>query len=287
MNGDIANIVNVLADKTDWIAHIITCLSVFFGAYFAYIFTKRQERLKDKKLEVENYNVLWNKVALSLNNLFTYKEIYLDRIKQAFEKDDFKEALQISYVPDCNFSFDEKTYFLNTYNRCFLTELSLLSKINDAAIEEIKSYYQNVFEVLDVQASKKLTFPERYELLKQRFISFYNEFEHLCVRAYYIDKEFAKGFEKYFNFYSYEGIINNLELEAKIKERICNDESIQFIAQREAMFDVYWQIDPNIYCSICFWIRKFKHFVRCFIKFFKKPKICKSCRCCKIRVKQK
>lgn len=287
MNSEITNIINSLADRTDWIGHIITCLSVFFGAYFAYIFANRQERQKDKKLEIENYNTLWNKVALSLNNLFTYKEVYLDRTKQAFENDDFKEALQTSYVPDCDFSFDDKSYFLNTYNRCFLTELSLLSKINNAAVEEIKNYYQNVFEVLYVLENKKRVFPEKYELLKRRFMSFYNEFEHLCARAYYIDKEFAKGFEKYFNFHSYEGIISNLELEAKINERICSKENIEFIKQREAMFDIYWQLDPNIYCSICLRWRKFKHSMRCLITFFKKPKICKSCRCCKIEVKKK
>lgn len=55
MNGEITNIINSLADRTDWIGHIITCLSVFFGAYFAYIFANRQERQKDKKLEIENY----------------------------------------------------------------------------------------------------------------------------------------------------------------------------------------------------------------------------------------
>ena len=122
MSNEITNIINNWIDKTDWIGHIITCLSVFIGAYFAYIFANRQERQKDKKLEIDNYYTFWNKVALSLNNLFIYKEVYMDRIKQAFEKDDFKEALQTSYIPDCDFSFDEKAYFLNTYNRCFLTD---------------------------------------------------------------------------------------------------------------------------------------------------------------------
>lgn len=287
MSNEITNIINNWIDKTDWIGHIITCLSVFIGAYFAYIFANRQERQKDKKLEIDNYYTFWNKVALSLNNLFIYKEVYMDRIKQAFEKDDFKEALQTSYIPDCDFSFDEKAYFLNTYNRCFLTELALLSKINDAAIEEIKSHYQNVFEVLYTFENKKRVFPEKYELLKRRFISFYNEFEHLCARAYYINKEFTKGFEKYFNLYCYEGVTNNLEFESKINERINNKENIQYIKQREVMFDVYWQIDSNIYCLICLYIRKLKYSIKRLINFFKIPKICKNCRCRKINVKKK
>ena len=72
MSNEITNIINNWIDKTDWIGHIITCLSVFIGAYFAYIFANRQERQKDKKLEIDNYYTFWNKVALSLNNLFIY-----------------------------------------------------------------------------------------------------------------------------------------------------------------------------------------------------------------------
>ena len=290
MNDDTANILNALLEqmqKTDWIEHIITFLSVFLGAYFAYCFASRRERQKDKKIEIENYNILWNKVALSLNNFFTYKEIYLDRVKESFEEDKFEEALQTSYVPDCDFSFDDKHYFLNSYNRCFLTELYFLSKLSNASVEEIKGYYQNVFEVLYALKNKRRSFFKEYEKLKSRFMTFYNEFEHLCARSYFIDKEFIKGFDKYFNLYSYEGAINNFELEAKITERVKNKEILKDIQEREQGFDKYWQIDSNIFCYICFKIRKIKRSIKFFINFFKKPKICKNCRCCKIKVKDK
>ena len=201
MNVDTEDIVNYLIQKTDWIQHIITFLSVFLGAYFAYRFANRQEQQKDEKLRIENYNILWNKNALSLNNLFTYKEVYLDEIKQAFDSDDFEKALRTSYIPSSDFSFDERHYFVNLYNRCFLTELSLLSKIAISTTEEIKSYYQDVFDVLYAKDNAKQIFPEKYEHLKKRFMFLYNEFEHLCARAYYINKEFIKGFTKYFNFF--------------------------------------------------------------------------------------
>ena len=287
MNVDIANMINDLVHKTDWIEHIITFLSVFLGAYFAYKFANHQEYQKDKKQRIENYNILWNKVALSLNNLFTYKETYLDRIKQAFEEDDFEEALQTSYVPDCDFSFDDKHHFLNSYNRCFLTELYFLSKLSNAGIEEIKCYYQNVFDVLYDLTNKQRTFLKEYEILKSRFMSFYKEFEHLCVRAYYIDKEFVKGFEKYFNSYNYEGSIYNFELEAKITERIKDKEILENIQEREQDFDRYWQLEPNLFCCLCFRVRKIKHYFRNLVKFIQKPKICKNCRCCKIRMQDK
>ena len=290
MNIDVASMVVNIGEqmqKVNWLEAGVTFASVFLGAYFAYLFANRQERQKDEKLKIENYNILWNKIALSLKNLFTYKEVYLDRIKQAFEKDDFKEALQTSYIPSCDFTFDERHYFLNLYNRCFLTELQLLCKISDTAIEEIKSYYQNVFEVLYIADNKKRIFPEEYERLKRRFLSFYNEFEHLCARAYYLNKEFTKGFDKYFNLYNYDGVMNNFELEAKMTGRICSEESMNFVKEREAQFDIYWQIEPNIYCLSCFWKRKMKHSFKFLIKFFQKPKICQNCRCCEIKIRKK
>ena len=273
--------------EKEWIEHIITFLSVFLGAYFAYCFANRQERKKDEKLRIENYNILWNKIALSLNNLFTYKEVYLDRIKQDFEKENIREALQTSYIPRCDFSFDEKQYFINLYNRCFLTELTLLLKISNSTIGEINSYYKNVSNVLCALDNKNPNFSEEYKQLKKRFMFLYNEFEHLCARAYYINKEFVKGFDKYFNLYSYEGTLENFEIEAKITERIKNGECMNFIKEREAQFDVYWQVAPNIWCTICFGIRNFKHFLRYLITYFKKPQICKNCRCCKIKIEHK
>lgn len=290
MNADIANMTLQIGEqmqKINWIEAGVTFASVFLGAYFAYLFANRQERQKEEKLRAENYNMLWNKVALSLNNLFTYKEVYLDRIKQAFDKDDFKEALQTSYVPSSDFSFDEKHYFLNSYNRCFLTELHLLCKINDAAIEEIKNYYQNVFEVLYIADNKKRLFSKEYERLKGRFMSFYDKFEHLCARAYYLNKEFTKGFDKYFNLYSYDGVVNNFELEARIIGHIYSEESMRFIKERESQFDIYWQIEQNIYCRICLWKRKLKHSFKFLVKFFQKTSICKTCRCCEIKVGKK
>ena len=58
-------------------------------------------------------------------------------------------------------SLFERHYFVNLYNRCFLTELSLLSKIAISTTEEIKSYYQDVFDVLYAKDNAKQIFPEK------------------------------------------------------------------------------------------------------------------------------
>ena len=134
---------NILIEQLfeeEWIEHIITFLSVFLGAYFAYHFSIHQDNQKDKKQQIENYNILWNKVALSQNNLFTYKEVYLDRIKQAFEKNDFDEALKTSYVLDCDFSFDDHHYFLNLYKLFYVQIIANFSKKNYKIIYFIRIY---------------------------------------------------------------------------------------------------------------------------------------------------
>ena len=213
---------------------------------------------------------------------------YLDRIKLAFNEDKYDEVLKTSYRPDCYFGFDvEKYYFLSGYNRCFLPELSLLTQINRVVMEEINNYYQNVYEVLYIYNNNKDAFNSEYERLKKRFELMYNDVEHLCARIYYINKEFIKGYEKFFNSLSYEGLIDNYEIEANINNRISNPENITIMLQREKMFDVYWSLDTNIFCHFCWLKRKLKNIFRAIGKYFQKPKICENCRCCKIKAEKK
>ena len=291
MNIDIANMALTIGEKTagiDWWEAAITLCSVFLGAYFAYRFNNIQEKHKDKKQLATAYEALSNQIALSLNNIFTYKETYLDRIKLAFDEDKYDEVLKTSYRPDCYFGFDvEKYYFLSGYNRCFLPELSLLIQINRVVMEEINNYYQNVYEVLYIYNNNKDAFNSEYERLKKRFELMYNDVEHLCARIYYINKEFIKGYEKFFNSLSYEGLIDNYEIEANINNRISNPENITIMLQREKMFDVYWCLDTNIFCHFCWLKRKLKNTFRAIGKYFQKPKICENCRCCKIKAEKK
>lgn len=288
MNIDIESIISEQITLQEWVEHLITFTSVFLGAYFAYRFSNMQEKQKDKKQLTATYETIFNQVALSLSNIFTYKETYLDRIKLAFDEDKYDEALQTSYCPDCYFAFDaEKYYFLSAYNRGFLPELSLLMQINRIVMEEINHYYQNVYEVLYAYNNDKASFIRSYDLLKKRFMFLYDEFEHLCARTYYINKEFIKGFDKFFNIHSYEGVIDNYEIEANIGNRIHNPKNIKFIQQRESMFDAYWSIDTNVFCHICLLKRKLKNTFRFVSKYFQKPKICKNCRCCKIKIEKK
>lgn len=291
MNIDIANMALSIGEKTegiDWGAAIVTFGSVFFGALLAYYCSKLLERHQNKKKEIRDYEILSTQIALSFDNFLTYKKVYLDKVKEAFDNNDIENALKTSYIPDAYLSFDfEKYYFLTTYNRCFLPALSLLKKTGDLALKEIQNYYQNVVDVLYLRDMLDETFFKECSGLKNRFLFLYNEFELLCARIYTLNKIILLGYEKYLNPYNYEGMVENFELEASIDKHLHNKEAFDLIKAQLDMFKPYWMLDPNIYCYGCLFKRKLKHWLSYLIRYFKKPKICKNCRCCKIKVEKK
>lgn len=290
MNIDVANMVVNLGGKTEGIDYweaVITFSSVFLGAFLAYQCSKLLEKHQTKKQETKDYDVLSTQIAISLDNFLTYKQVYLDNVKKAFESNNIEEALKTSYIPDSYFSFNfEKYYYLTSYNRCFLPALSLLKKAGGMTLEEIQNYYKDVFNVFYLRENKGETFSREYENLKKRFLFLYNEFELLCARAYALNKVILIGYERYFNPYSYEGVVDNFDSEIKIDKRLSNKEALEFVQKQLDMFKPYWVLTPNIYCYACFFKRKIKHNIICFIQYFCKPKICKNCRCCKIKVRK-
>ena len=290
MNIDIANMALTIGEKTegiDWGEAVVTLGSVFLGALLAYQCSKLLERHQHKKQEATNYDILSTQMALSLDNFLTYKKVYLDRTKEAFTTNNIEEALKTSYIPDAYFSFDfEKYYFLTTYNRCFLPALSLLKKTGLLTLEEIPNYYQNVFKVLYLRDIHDQTFRKEYNDLKNRFLFLYKEFEQLCARIYTINKIILMGYEKYFNPYNYEGLVDNFELETSI-DRHLNKDAIDFIDTQLNTFNPYWMLSPNIYCYLCLLKRRIKRWLTNFVQYFHKPEICKQCRCRNLKKQRK
>ena len=85
MNVDIANMVNDLIYKTDWIEHIITCFSVFVGAFLAYKFGLKLELRKAKRQIRGDFCTLSSQMWWNLDEMLDYKKNILDNIKIAYE----------------------------------------------------------------------------------------------------------------------------------------------------------------------------------------------------------
>lgn len=289
MNIDIANMALSIGEKTegiDWGAAIVTFGSVFFGALLAYYCSKLQDQHNDKKKRAEAYDNLLSQVSLLTTELFKYKEIYFDKVKQAYDKDDYLKALLRTYDINMTLNPDlDKCYFISGYNKCFLTEISHIKDIGKAIETGFKQYSQRV----DRLSSKlnSINFKEEFEILKYDYYDFYKDYEALCVRLYCLNLQLLLGYEKFFNKYYTEGLTDNYQLEINIRNHITTPESEFFLKNSLEVYNQYWCVEPNVFCIFCLYKRKLKYKIRGIRKYFCKPNICKTCRLRKIKVEKK
>lgn len=289
MNIDIANMALTMGEKTegiDWGEAFVTFGSVFFGALLAYYCSKLQERHNDNKKRAEAYDDLLSQVSLLTTELFKYKEIYFDRVKKAYDKDNYHEALLRTYDINMTLNPDlDKCYFISGYNKCFLTEISRIKDIGKAIEADFKLYSQKVDRLLAKLNTENLK--KEYLELKRDYHDIYKDYEALCVRLYCLNHQLLLGYEKFFNKYYAEGLADNYLLEINIKNYITTSESELFLKNSLEVYNKYWCVEPNIFCAICLYKRKLKYLIRGIRKYFCKPKICKTCQLCKIKAEKK
>ena len=289
MNIDIANMALTIGEKTegiDWGEAVVTFGSVFFGALLAYYCSKLQEQHNDKKKRAEAYDDLLSQVSLLTTELFKYKKIYFDRVKQAYDKNNFKEALLKTYNINMTLNPDlNKCHFISAYNKCFLTEISTIKDIGKAIEDDFKQYSQRVDRLFS--RFNTINFKEEFEILKYDYYDIYKDYEALCIRLYCLNHQLLLGYEKFFNKYCAEGLTDNYQLEIDIKNYITTPESELFLKNSLEVYNQYWCVEPNVFCAICLYKRKLKYKIRAIRKYFCKPKICKTCRLCKIKAEKK
>lgn len=289
MNIDIANMALSIGEKTegiDWGAAIVTFGSVFFGALLAYYCSKLQEKHNEKKKQAINYVVLCARLSLVLKNLIDYKVMHIDSLKSGFEENKIEKILPPFYFnPDIIFDFNiSEYYFISIYNSIFIEEVQSLKKQGDelySALVKFPEYLANLPQQHDQNIQIY------YSILKQLFDCIYHNYEDYCSKVYAINKQLIRGCDKFFNINYYEGMEDNFKFFVKIEDYIQNAEIIKNIKDWEDNFDKYWMIDVNIFCYCCFWIRKMRYTFKSILNYFKKPKICKNCRCCKIKIEKK
>lgn len=176
MNIDIANIVSEQITPKEWIGYLISFASVFLGAYFAYRFNNVQEKQQDKKKRAEAYDDLLSQVSLLTTELFKYKEIYFNRVKKAYDKDDYPEALLRTY--DINMTLNpnlNNCHFISGYNKCFLTEVSRIKDIGKAIETDFRQYNQKVDRAVSILNTRN--FKEEYLTLKCDYYNIYKDYE--------------------------------------------------------------------------------------------------------------
>lgn len=280
MNISISDLAINIEDKIqgyDWIEACILCLSVFLGALFAYKFNLKHDKKKDRQIILNNYCVLATNISMLLNDLLDYKSNHLDKIKLAFENGDTINALQIINMPNTYFQLNvEKHFFLTGCNRCFLTELKNIQQTNEHIQSILKDYCNYVFD-LKTKPMTPEQFSATYSNIKSLYLNLYKVYETFCLKVYYMNKQFSKCYERYFNVHYFDDIEESFQKEVNIEQYIPQALSNQDCIKWEQYFDKYWFNHPSLWCGFCFQKRKWKHRFKFLIKFIAKPKECKMC----------
>ena len=103
------NIADML-QKTDWIQHFITALSVFLGAFLAYQLNLRLEMRKAKRQMRGNICALSTQFYLNLDDMLEYKRNILDKVKMAYENKSMEAISMIIRGPMVSFDFNMERY---------------------------------------------------------------------------------------------------------------------------------------------------------------------------------
>lgn len=278
MNVDIANMVNDLIYKTDWIEHIITCFSVFVGAFLAYKFGLKLELRKAKRQIRGDFCTLSSQMWWNLDEMLDYKKNILDNIKIAYEKNNVEAISTIIRGPMVSFEFDmDKYIFLNDCNRCFIPEL----KIVQSTYENLKFLWANYTQRIFAAKPEYLKGNrDVWEEMKKAFLFDYELYSKLCIRLYYLNKHFNRCYERFFNIYYYDDMEEDFKTEEKLIKCIPNALTDEEFIKLDEYFDKYWAPDHTLWEDIKYHYRKLKYHLKGLkIYFFGrgKPKVkCKD-----------
>lgn len=260
MKVDIANILNALLEqmqKTDWIQHIITCFSVFVGAFLAYRFSMAIEWRKIKRQMRGDFCTLVTQMHLNLDDMMEYRKGILDKIKKSYEKRNSQLFLTSISGPTVSFSFDmDKYIFLNDCNRCFIPELKIVQSTYDLLQKSWAVYTEklNILYKLCKEGDN-----DSITEMQRMFMNNYNLYNKLCIRLYYLNKHFRQCYERFFNVYYYDDLEKDAKSDKKLIECIPNALSDENFIKLDEYFDKYWAPDHTLWEDIKYHYRKLKY----------------------------
>lgn len=277
MNVDIANILSTLLkqmQKTDWIQHIITCFSVFIGAFLAYRFNMSIERRKFKRQMQSEFCSLATQLHLNLNDLITYKEGFLNKILKAYEEHNINGFLSSISGPTVSFTFDmEKYIFLNDCNRFFIPEIKKVQSTYEF-LQKRWAFYTEKMN-LNYQFYKDGD-KDKISEIKRIFTENYDFYTKLCIRLYYLDKHFNKCYKRFFNVNYYDNLEEDFESNKELLKSIPNALTDNTFIKMDENFNKFWAPDHTLWEDIKYHYRKLKYRLKGLkIYFFgrSKPKI--------------
>lgn len=243
--------------KTDWIEHLITCFSVFIGAFLAYRFNMAIEWKKIKRQMRGDFCSLATQTHINFINMVAYKNSYLDKMKEDIDKNNVTTAVRAKNYSGISFSVDvDKYVFLNDCNRCLLPELKMIkmldTQINDLWMEHTKMC-ANILPALQKKDSGAIL------ALKTSFLQIYEFYNKFCIRMYYLNKHLTQCYERFFNVYYFDDMDEDFQAEMDLIKSIPNALDDDFFIKMDEDFNKYWAPDYTLWERIKYHYRKLKY----------------------------
>lgn len=268
MNIDVANMVVNIGEqmqKVNWLESGVTFASVFLGAFLAHRFSLKLEMRKAHRQIRGDFSSLVNQIHLDFSEMLNYKKMYLDKIKLAYENRDINSFHTMKNIPCMTFAIDVDRYvFLNDCNKCFLSELKIIKSLNEQMNTVWLGYTQAVSKLTPLLRNGD---ENTLLSLKITFWNFYEVYNYLCARIYYLNRHLIDCYERFFNINYYD----DFETDEKFGK-----ETIQYISpthQEELLeiseyFNKYWAPDHTFVEELKFNYRKLKYCLKCIKIYF-------------------
>jgi hypothetical protein len=270
------------SNSINWWEFLKVLVPVFVGGFITYNATRKVKTEELKRENIQKFTLVGQITYFCFEDINTYKEQILKPIRQKIDNKQaqLSENLSCLYIPKNDFNISIKEYvFLGGFNNYFPDLLNKTNTIYQLFKQSIDVY--NEFVKNDITA--KIVYKEEYVFNKDAYITSFENLEkitnELLIRLYLILKNCNTCYDKYYNLGCFDNIkesFNALNLGETVGLKdILEDTKYQHMDAYQKTFDKSWIGQPRLRCTICYWIRKFKHVLKWLKVYFILPDGCK------------
>lgn len=280
---NISDVVVNIGHKTnsvDWFDFYKTILSILLGGLMTY-FASKKMKTEDSKKELVQKVALVNYIAsFAFNDILIYKREIIDPIRKNLEKENIQSFISGVYIPKNEFDLDYKEYIILDSFNCYLS--GLLNKTN-ALYQLLKQVINTYNDFIKNDIHSKILYKESYVFDDKTYISSFENLENvtneLLLRLYFILKNLNVLQSKYLNFgciENIEEIFKSLKLEEndELKDLLKSDKYKEIILYQQNL-ERCWAGQSRFGCTICYIIRRIRHWFKWLKIFFQLPETCK------------
>lgn len=278
---DVVVTIGQQVNNSEWLEFFKILLPVFVGSYITYIATEKAKKDDIKRENIKKFAFVGQIATFCFNDICVYKEQVLNPIREKIDSDHLEEGcfLTALYIPNNEFNINiQEHIFLADNNFLFL---DLLNKTN-TIFQLYKQSIENYNEYVNNHINSKVILKEEYHFNKEKFIRTFETVENLTnevlIRLYYVLKNCNSCYSRFYNLSCLDNIEDNfknmnLENSLSLKDILYADK-YKHIREYQENFEKNWKGHPNLSCTLCYLLRRFKYNLKCFKNFILFPNNC-------------